>query len=184
MSCSPAHNYTSCPVTTQIARSRSLTCSEESLLTTRDSKGVRFTRFIGGQVAACDNEACPVRSLASVSGRLPDCTDARAGRRSTVNRGKLIGRGCRTRTIQWQEGKFIDRGHELATPALRQCRMSLSVPDKSACCQSIRPVRASLSTIQPEAPSAGATGATTLRALRSTNTRLKPRCRSVVIGQN
>jgi hypothetical protein len=58
------------------------------------------------------------------------------------------------------------------------------VPDKSACCQSIRPVRASSSTIQPEASVSRRDRATTLRTLHSTNTRLRPRCRSGVIGPN
>jgi len=161
--CQIAHKHT-CPVTTQIARSRSLTCSEESSLTNHDSMGVRFARFIDGQVAACDNEACPIRSLASVSGRVPDWADARADRRSTANRGKLSGRGCRTRTIQWQEGKFIDRGqYGRVAPSIGprragvRCQISRPVASQSgpfACpCQPSGPKRPSWRVNKPVRPS-------------------------------
>jgi hypothetical protein len=53
------------------------------------------------------------------------------------------------------------------------CEHGCPVPDKSACCQSIRPVRASLSTIQPEASVSRCDRATTLRTLDSTDTRFE-----------
>jgi hypothetical protein len=51
---------TNCPVTTQIARSRSLTCSEESSLTSCGGRGDRFVRF--GVAIHQASAACVVRS--------------------------------------------------------------------------------------------------------------------------
>jgi hypothetical protein len=81
--------------------------------------------------------------------------------------------------------KKVHKYTDMNFPLIGMCvKRRCPVPDKSACCQSIRPVRASLSTIRPEASVSRRDRAATLRTLDSTNARLRPRCRAGVIGPN
>jgi hypothetical protein len=64
-----------CPVTSKIPQRMPLTCKEESILSIFGRHRVRFDRFADRSGTSCDNEVCPLASLADRLGRLSSCVN-------------------------------------------------------------------------------------------------------------